>query len=891
MSSPVERTTDPSGDPASPKRDSPIDPWAGYAPLPGVHDEFVDAQGEPKPHAGRFGTAVARLGRDELIRRWDRARRELRENGVTYNVYDDRRGTDRPWQLDPIPLLVTSADWRAVEGGLRQRARLLDAILRDIYGPQNLLRERLLPPELVFENPGFLRPCHGGRAQPSRYVHLYAGDLVRGADGQFRVLGDRTQAPSGMGYALENRIVLSRAFPGLYRDTRVERLAPFFRSLLDTISQVSPRPHVRPNAVLLTPGPFNETYFEHAFLARYLGLTLVEGGDLTVRNRIVYLKTLGGLERVDVILRRTDDGFCDPLSLRSDSALGVAGLVSAVRAGNVALLNGLGSGAVESPAFLPYLPSLCQGLLAEELSLPSIETIWCGAPGALDQVAERLDTLVVKPAYPRPGQPEPIFGAALDKSQREALMGRLRAAPTHFVAQVQATLSTAPSFGDTAIEPRPFSIRTYVVSAGPDYQAMTGGLARVSSDLRFPRISMQHGAGSKDTWVLAEGPVSHVSLLGVSDQRMQLSRGGGDLPSRVADNLFWLGRYLERIEGTARLLRALLSRLTDELSAADTPELPVLCHALSVHSELGARIEFDGGEAGVEKLERDLMTFLRNTTAGFAVLKSMAGAYRNAFSVRERLSGDTWRALGHLRDEQEALAAVGKLTPSDALDMLNRVVLDLAAFSGLQMESLSRTLAYRFVDMGRRIERATNTSRLLWSTLVGVQPDEGAVLTSVLEVLDNAITYRRRYHGVLQLGPVLDLLLIDEDNPRSVAFQLAMIQDHVQHLPRSMERPFRTREEQIVLRVLTAVRLADIDSLCEPVADGSRPQLDAHLEDIMKALPELSDLLTQSYLAHAIPQQSLGPSLGPLPMLSADSREGDEASDDTVASDAPLEDP
>ncbi|MDD9935832.1 MAG: circularly permuted type 2 ATP-grasp protein [Myxococcales bacterium] len=839
--------------------DAPLSTWAHYAPLPGVPDELLDADGRLTPHAQRFARAATQLGREELGRRWDRAQRELRENGVTYNVYDDSRGTDRPWQLDPIPLLITAAQWREVERGLVQRAQLLDRVLADIYGPQELLREGLLPPALVFGNPGFLRPCHGGEHGPQRYLHLYAGDLVRGPGGGFQVLGDRTQAPSGMGYALENRIVLSRAFPTIYRDTRVERLAPFFRALLDTISAISPRQQERPHTVLLTPGPYNETYFEHAYLARYLGLTLVEGGDLTVRGRVVYLKTLGGLQRVDVILRRVDDGYCDPLSLRSDSALGVAGLVSAVRAGNVALLNALGSGAVECPALMPFLPALSKRLLGEPLQLPSVPTHYCGDPQAVERVGDELQRLVIKRAYPRSGQPEPIVGASLDNAQRDALIARIRAEPERFVAQERVLLSTAPSWTGEGVEPRPLSIRSYVVSHGEGYRAMAGGLARVSHDMEFPRISMQHGAGSKDTWVLADAPVRHVSLLGSGQARLQLSRAGGDLPSRVADNLFWLGRYLERVEGTARLLRGLFGRLTDEVSADDAPELPALCHALAIHTELDARIEFklDGGDP--EQLERELIAFTCDGALPHALLSSMAGAYRAAFGVRERISGDTWRVLGQLRSEQQAIAGSQRLTASDALDALNRIVLTLAAFSGLQMESLSRTLTYRFVDMGRRLERATNTARLLWSTLAGVQPDEGSVLIAVLEVLDNAITYRRRYQGVIQAAPVLDLLLIDEANPRSVAFQLAMLHDHVQQLPRGKERPFRSREEQILLRALTSVRLADIEALSEPDKDGSRPRLDAHLQELMEALPDVSDVLTQGYLAHAIPQHSLGP--------------------------------
>ena len=321
-----------------------------YASIPGFRDEMVDAESGHRLHWFPFFQALRGLGVAELTRRWEEAKQMIRENGVTYNVYGDPRALDRPWQLDPVPLLISPPEFSLLEAGMIQRVRLLDAILRDLYGPQRLLREGLLPAELIFGHAGFLRPCHGINVPHSRFLHLYAADIGRGADGAFRVLGDRTQAPSGAGYALENRIVLSRMLPELFRDCRVQRLALFFRSLRDTLRGLAPRNRDTPRLVLLTPGPYNETYFEHAYLARYLGYTLVEGGDLTVRDSRVYLKLLGGLQPVDVILRRLDGDYCDPLELRGDSFLGVPGLIQAVRAGNVAVANALGSGLLETPA-------------------------------------------------------------------------------------------------------------------------------------------------------------------------------------------------------------------------------------------------------------------------------------------------------------------------------------------------------------------------------------------------------------------------------------------------------------------------------------------------------------------------------------------------------------
>src|ERR1700724_228822 len=380
----------------------------GYPQTAGVYDEMSAAVGVLRPHWDVFINSLSALGAQELGRRWQTARQRIRENGVTYNVYGDPLGMDRPWNLDAIPLMIPPSEWSQLEAGLIQRARLLNLILADLYGPQRLLRDGLIPPALVFANPGFWRPCHGVRVSGNTYLHLLAVDLARGPDGDWWVISDRSQAPSGAGYSLENRIVMAETFPDLFREFRVRRLASFFRSFRETLLRLSPVARDNPRVVLLTPGPFNETYFEHSYLARYLRFTLVQGGDLTVRDSRVFLKTLAGLRQVDVILRRLDDSFCDPIELRSDSFLGVAGLVEAARAGNVTGGNALGSGLIESPALMPFLPGLSKRFLGERLKLPSVATWWCGQTEALEYVRQNLDSLVIKPSFPAMNM-EPVF--------------------------------------------------------------------------------------------------------------------------------------------------------------------------------------------------------------------------------------------------------------------------------------------------------------------------------------------------------------------------------------------------------------------------------------------------------------------------------------------------
>jgi uncharacterized circularly permuted ATP-grasp superfamily protein/uncharacterized alpha-E superfamily protein len=824
-----------------------------YRPRAPAYDEAFTEEGEPRPHHQELWRGIEQLGPVELTKRWEQGRRLIRENGVTYNVYGDPRGMDRPWVLDPIPLVLASAEWNELARGLDQRARVLNQLLADLYGKQATLHERLLPPELVLGTPAFLRPLHGAEPPGGVFLHLYACDLARAPDGGFWVLSDRTQAPSGAGYALENRIVVSRLLPQLFRDCKVERLAPFFSALRESLAELAPRGRDQPRVVLLTPGAYNETYFEHAYLARYLGYSLVEGADLTVRDQTVYLKTLGGLERVDVILRRMDDGFCDPLSLRSDSSLGIGGLVRAARRGNVTIANALGSGLVESPALLAFLPKLCERLLGEPLKLPSVATWWCGEEPALRYVIDHLPELVIKPAFFGPNAPEPVFGGALSAEDRAELARRIQARPTAFVGQEQVALSTTPVWAGEAVQPRHASLRAFVARAGEGYVALPGGLTRVSSSRNSLVVSMQRGGGSKDTWVQSSGLPSSLSLLKPAGGKVEIVRTGADLPSRVADNLFWLGRYAERAEGTARLLRSVIMRLTDDAFGSRSPELAVLLRALEVTTEVEAGT-LSGG-TGANRLDRRLFELLV-ASDNRTLRATIEATYRAGSMARDRLSADTWRTLTRLYDQVLEFELRQRLELQDALESLNRMVLQFSAFSGLVMENMTHGPGWRFADIGRRMERAFHVARLVRSTLV--EADAPATFEGILEVADSTITYRSRYRGLLAFEPVLDLVLTDETNPRSVAYQLAAINEHLTHLPGPAYGAGLSVVARTALRALTSVRLADFATLGRVNADGKREKLDELMAALEADLPLFADQLTLSYLAHAEPSVSLG---------------------------------
>ena len=533
--------------------------WAYRPPEEGHWDEALDETGRLRPHWRRLAASLRRIGQQEFAGRWEDGQRLIQANGVTYNVYGDPRGTARPWPMDLVPLVIDALEWAEIERAVVQRATLLNAVLADLYGARRLVRDGQIPPELLFANPWFLRPCDGIRPSGGVYLQHLAVDLARAPNGAWWAIADRAQTPSGAGYALENRMVSARTLPALLDQCHVRPLAPFFEVMIEALLALAPHKTSNPRVVVLSAGPNSETYFEHSFFARQWDFPLVEGSDLTVRDGRVFLKTLAGLNPVDVILRRLDDDFCDPLALRGDSLLGVPGLVQAARAGTVFIANSLGSGLVETQALLAFLPGLSRHVLGEDLRMPSVATWWCGQDGPRRQVLDQLSRVVIKPAFPRTGQ-QVEFPASMTAEAREALAARIEARPAQFVAQEQVDLSTTPVHSHRGLEARHVMLRALAAWNGTSYTVMPGGLTRVATGRQSLVVSMQAGGGSKDAWVI-----------GRSDSAGEASQTAPppsyvtttELSSRMADNLFWLGRYAERIETSARLVRVLLPGVSD----------------------------------------------------------------------------------------------------------------------------------------------------------------------------------------------------------------------------------------------------------------------------------------------------------------------------------------
>jgi uncharacterized circularly permuted ATP-grasp superfamily protein/uncharacterized alpha-E superfamily protein len=816
-----------------------------YAVQPGRYDEMLGGAAAPRPHWNAFAGALDRRHGAEIGETLSLMEREIRENGVTYNVYADPKGADRPWQVDPLPLLLPAAEWASIETGIAQRADLLNRVLGDIYGPQELLRSGAIPAPVVFGHSGYLHPLRGVRPPGGVHLFQYAADLARSPDGRWWVVSDRTQAPSGAGYALENRLVVSRVFPQMFADLNVQHLAAFFAALRDSLLRWAPKPgggdadprDAAPLVALLTPGPYNETYFEHALLARYLGFTLVEGSDLTVRSGCVWMKTVDGLRRVHAILRRQDDDYCDPLELRSDSALGVPGLTDCARRGTVLIGNALGSGVLESGALLGYLPKLSRRLLGEPLQLPSVATWWLGEPAALEDAWETLDTLIIKPLERSVHEPA-VFGADLSPAERAALRARVEARPQRYVAQQWVHVSQAPVLervgrgGRHALVPRTVGLRVFAVATPDGYRVMPGGLTRVAVDGDPRVIAMQRGGRSKDTWVLSEAPVNASFSLLSSTVRADdvIASRGGNLPSRSAENLFWYGRYSERCDSAARTLRTALAGVLDRAGDGGGAG-----PAVALAERLGLT------PFGSHRLARPAAALLcAATDPGGTFADRLHQLSRSAFNLRDRMSADNWRTLNRLAGdrifERDPARAI---RPPHALAWLDRAVTALMTLAGYALDGMTRNVGWRFLSLGRRVERLSHLC-----TTLEIATDEGRThgLDWLLELCDSTGTYRSRHIAAPEWMPVLDLLLCDDTNPRSVAFQLKGLADYIAKLELSHGR-FASH--------LLAPPQAALRDLHPHDLHPESAALAAAIDLLHRAASALSDELTLKFFSHA----------------------------------------
>lgn len=787
--------------------------------------------------------------------------RQIRDNGVTYNVYADTEGPQRPWSLDLFPLIVDVPDWQHIEAGVQQRVRLLDAVMADIYGPQQLLTSGLLPPALVHGHPGYLRPMAGVQPVGGVHLHVAAFDLARGPDGNWWVVGQRCQAPSGLGYLLENRLAVSRQFPQAFQALKVQRLASTYRALMDSLKTASPA-GAQAHIALLTPGPYNETYFEHAYLARYLGLTLVEGSDLLVRDERLFLKTLRGLVPVHGLLKRVDDQYLDPLELRPDSTLGVPGLLQAIRAGNVLVANTPGSAFLESPALLGFLPAIAQSLLGEPLAMPSLPTWWCGERSAMEEALPLLAERTIKPTYPGSSiHPsfDSLLGHTLSQSALDRLAGRIVRQSEEHTVQAYIPLSQMPTWHrqadavDAAMVARSVMLRVFAVSDGrnaqgqPQWRVLPGGLARVagaSADI----AAMQRGGSSADVWALTQGEVDTTSLLPTTLTPAVLAQRKRLVTSRAAENLYWLGRYTERADNTIRLARLALECLGGEDQSS-----PPLLDWLSRLAQINTLV-LPGVPSAVQArrvFERSLIANLASPEGATSVGYNMRALKGAAATVRERLSQEHWSII--LRAEEDIfercahLTAQGDYAPQQALRILKDASDHLAAITGAQTDRMTRDDGWRLLSIGRHVERLNFLAAAL-----DLSFDTGAVDTdggfeALLGLFDSTITFHGQYQQSRDVAALIDLLVLDRDNPRSLAWVAHTLRGRLAKLAQSP-----TQDACAMSQLVPAPDAWDLAALCDTPSDGPvMPALRSLLQTVKTAAYTVSESISATYFTHS----------------------------------------
>lgn len=814
-------------------------------------DECFTSAGIPKDHWRRLLANAEQLNPDELKLRQAELTKLLQENGVTYNIYGDPNGLNRPWQLDTIPLLIQPVDWKVIEKGMKQRAFVLDKLLEDLYGERRLLKQNIIPPELIYAHSGFLRQCDKIRLPGPHQLMLYAADLSRGPDGKVWLLRDRTQAPSGMGYALENRSALSRVAPELFKDHQVNKLGGFFTNIMQSFLKIAPQGKEQPRIVLLTPGPRNETYFEHAYLSSYMGFTLVQGEDMLVRDGYVWIKTVEGLEKVDIILRRVDDTFCDPLELREDSQLGIPGLLEVIRKGNVAVANPLGSSILENTGLLAFMHSIFKYFLNEDPVFPMVATWWCGQKKELEHVISHIDQLVIKKIDRTTGS-DTFIGSQLSAAEKEQLIRTIRHEPYRYVGQETVNLSTSPVFTKGRLEPRYTVTRTFLVASQDGYEIMPGGLTRCAPESGSLIVSNQEGGISKDTWIELPGKGNSQGL-----HKYDLKRKAV-LPSRAAENLFWVGRYTQRIVRVSRFMRMVLRTLSQAGAGSQDPEA-IRALLRTVTHLTGSYPGFMDDEDWPAPRRFDAMhKLICDQNEPGSVISNVNNLMKATYAVRDKWSVDSWRIIDDIETIRRRMAALEPQNVRLVFSLVDQMNLGLLSFLEMNRQGMYRDEGWILYRVGQIIEEL-QLELIQYRSLLGVEHEENAefqILEALLVSNQSLSNYRSVYRTYFDTPPAIDLLFFNKENPISVLSQLEQLLDYMERLPHHKEGPIGVEISNIAFQSYSKVRLASLDYLAAIDKEtGTRKNLDEFCLELNEQVSNLSVRLSARYFSHTIYQQ------------------------------------
>ena len=833
------------------------------------YDEVLDQNGQVKPYwQGLFDTLEA-IGISELELRNQEIVKKLKENGVTYNVYGSNKESNRAWKLDPIPFLIHESEWKTIEEGLKQRARLLDLILKDLYGPQTLIKNAIIPAELVFDNSGFLLPCFDIRQKHDKQLLNYAVDLARGPDGKMWLLDNRTQAPSGAGYALENRIVMSKVIPELNKKTYRKRLSPYFSQLQQTVDSLGNNSNENPNVVFLTPGPGNETYFEHVYLSSYLGYTLVQGNDLLVRDGFVWLKSIDQLERVDVIIKRLDDSWCDPLELRRDSLLGIPGLLQVIRLGNVSVVNPPGTSVLENYGLMAFMQNACKFLLKEPLLMPSVATWWCGQAKELKFVLENLPKLIIKKTNRKQGF-RSIYGRLLTIEQLAELKNQILESPKDYVAQEEVSLSTTPSFINGTIEPRFAALRAFLIADGEDYKVMQGGLTRSSAVKGKFEISNQLGGISKDTWIISDTPTEYLEK--PVERKNTNNQLNNSLTSRNAENLFWLGRLCERTMALRSFLKIILNRLNENVTKHGNkqPEfLVVLLKSLThltqtypgfVGKEPKEGEEVFDNEAIFEDPIVELLLLINDPTKPGSVVYNLQSLLNTINQVSEKWNHDTRRIINLVEDSLLALKNTNTNNINYVNHGLDKLHIRLFSFYGNINETLPRDNGFYLLEAGKNVERILSLLSVFRSTFnfKKIEEEEAVLMEAILENHHLLAQYRNIYKSHLSLKAVISMIFLEKNLPYTLSYLLDTLSYYLSKLPKTNDPHRLSIAEKSALEASTIVKLIDADNLVQvDTATQFRFELDETISKVFELICTVSNNLSSLYFNHSVMQHSV----------------------------------
>ncbi|MEO6356432.1 MAG: circularly permuted type 2 ATP-grasp protein [Ferruginibacter sp.] len=837
----------------------------GYFSNQFSYDEMLGKDGNLRPHWDAFFKSLNQLGSGELQNRNSEIARLLKENGVTYNIYNNSKSDNRDWNMDAVPFLISKEEWEITEAALIQRASLLNLLLQDIYGEQKLIKNGIIPLELVYNHTGFLRQCAGIKLPGKHSLVLYSADMARSPDGKLWIISDRTQAPSGSGYALENRTVMTRVLPELFSGLKVRHLSPYFDTMSNSLNELGARHHQNPRIVILTPGPGNETYFEHSYLSSNLSYTLVQGHDLMVKHNFVWLKTLSGLEKVDVIIRRVDDIYCDPLELKPDSQLGVAGLLQVIRSGNVSIANPPGSSILENPGLMPFLQNISKYFFGTGLLMPTIASWWCGQPKEMKYVLNNIQSLVIKRIYRGTSRSTSIDGARLSGSALNELKQKIHKYPFLYVGQEKIGLSSTPSLVNGKMEAHKTIFRSFLVSNGDSYTAMAGGLSRTSSDALNFIVSNQSGGQSKDTWIISPEPAQSIILPKKFAEKITAATNGGVLPSNTAENLFWVGRYTERLLGNARFHRTVIQTIAEGnrlMMDTDVQAEQVLLKALTHYTFTYPGFIDEEDKDNEEKLKQpwpELRDILFNEKRVGSLKYDFVLFIRAVHAVRDHWSTDTWRVL---RGMEEAFATIKDHTTTGHLKMqhiLDSLVTSVVAFIGLNRESISREQGWLMLDMGRKIEQCLLLTNMLRATLVIKNDDlvDYKLQEAVLVSNECLVNFRYKYRSLIQLPLVLDLMIFDPNNPRALLYQLDRLKKSLANLPKTTETTLAAHD-LFIIDAYQLIHSASKEKLSlQDEAAGQYLNLDAFLSDMYDILSGIQSAVSKTYFIHAQSQKQL----------------------------------